>query len=116
MALQDLTLFIFVLNNFSINTGLVTLSACETGINKICKGDELVGLTRAFLYAGASSVIVSLWKVYDQSTKELMSIFYKNLKKGKSKVESLQIAQTEIIKKGFDFYHYAPFILIGHWQ
>ncbi len=106
----------FVLNNFSINTELVTLSACETGINKIYKGDELVGLTRAFLYAGASSVIVSLWKVYDQSTKELMSIFYKNLKKGKSKVESLQIAQTEIIKKGSDFYHYAPFILIGHWQ
>lgn len=105
----------FVLNNFSINTELVTLSACETGINKIYRGDELVGLTRAFLYAGASSAIVSLWKVYDQSTKELMSIFYKNFKKGKSKVESLQIAQIEIMKKKPDFYHYAPFVLIGHW-
>ena len=106
----------FVLNNFSINTELVTLSACETGINKIYRGDELVGLTRAFLYAGASSAIVSLWKVYDQSTKELMSIFYKNLKKGKSKVESLQIAQIEIMRKKPDFYHWAPFVLIGKWQ
>ncbi len=105
----------FILNNFSINTELVTLSACETGINKIYRGDELVGLTRAFLYTGTSSVIVSLWKVLDRPTKELMKIFYENLKKGKNKVESLQIAQIEIMRKKPDFYHWAPFVLIGKW-
>jgi len=105
----------YILNNLNLNAELVTLSACETGINKIYKGDELVGLTRAFLYVGASSVIVSLWKVFDRPTKDLMRIFYENLKKGKNKVESLQIAQIEIMRKKPDFYHWAPFVLIGKW-
>jgi len=105
----------YILNNFNLDAELVTLSACETGINKIYKGDELVGLTRAFLHVGTSSVIVSLWKVFDRPTKELMKIFYKNLKKGKNKVESLQIAQIEIMRKKPDFYHWAPFVLIGKW-
>ena len=105
----------YILNNLNLNAELVTLSACETGINKIYKGDELVGLTRAFLYVGASSVIVSLWKVFNRPTKDLMRIFYENLKKGKHKVESLQIAQIEIMRKKPDFYHWAPFILIGKW-
>jgi len=105
----------YILNNLNLNAELVTLSACETGINKIYKGDELVGLTRAFLYVGASSVIVSLWKVFDRPTKDLMRIFYENLKKGKHKVESLQIAQIEIMRKKPDFYHWAPFVLIGKW-
>lgn len=105
----------YILNNLNLNAELVTLSACETGINKIYKGDELVGLTRAFLYVGASSVIVSLWKVLDRPTKELMKIFYENLKKGKNKVGSLQIAQIEIMRKKPDFYHWAPFVLIGKW-
>ena len=79
------------------NTSLVTLSACETGLGKLTSGDELIGLTRGFIYAGTPSIVASLWKVYDQSTSEFMSIFYENLKKH-PKSESLRMAQLEMIK------------------
>jgi len=65
---------VFELN---INASLVTLSACETGLGNISQGDELVGLSRAFLFAGASSVIVSLWAVADYPTSLLMVNFYR---------------------------------------
>ncbi|MGH7833169.1 MAG: CHAT domain-containing protein, partial [Candidatus Binatia bacterium] len=72
-------------------------SGCETGLGKLSSGDEFVGLTRAFIYAGTPSVVASLWKVDDASTAHLMSSFYKNLKV-KSKVESLRQAQLELIR------------------
>jgi len=80
-----------------LNASLVVLSGCETGLGKLSTGDELVGLTRAFIYAGAPSVVASLWKVDDASTAALMSSFYKNLRT-KSKVESLRQAQLAMIK------------------
>lgn len=79
------------------NTSLVTLSACETAIGKLTNGDELVGLTRGFIYAGTPSIVASLWNVYDQSTSELMNLFYKNLK-SHPKSESLRMAQLEMIR------------------
>ncbi|MFC1983130.1 CHAT domain-containing protein, partial [Chloroflexota bacterium] len=63
-----------------LNAELVTLNACQTGLNKRSPGDELIGLTRAFLYAGSPSVIVSLWSVDARSTLELMLEFYELLK------------------------------------
>jgi CHAT domain-containing protein len=80
-----------------LNASLVVLSGCETGLGKLSTGDELVGLTRAFIYAGTPSVVASLWKVDDASTAHLMSSFYRNLKT-KSKVESLRQAQLEMIR------------------
>jgi CHAT domain-containing protein len=80
-----------------LKAGLVVLSGCETGLGKLSSGDEFVGLTRAFIYAGTPSVVASLWKVDDASTAYLMSSFYKNLKT-KSKVESLRQAQLELIR------------------
>jgi CHAT domain-containing protein len=96
---------------------LVTLSACQTGINETKPGDELIGLTRALIYAGTSSVIVSLWSVYDPSTRELMVEFYKQLKEGKDKATALQQAQIKIMSKGeySHPYYWAPFIL-GDWE
>jgi CHAT domain-containing protein len=79
-----------------LKAGLVVLSACETGLGKISSGDELVGLTRAFIYAGTPSVVASLWKVEDSSTAYLMSSFYKNLKT-MTKVEALRQAQLNLI-------------------
>lgn len=76
---------------------MVVLSGCETGLGKLSSGDEFVGLTRAFIYAGTPSVVASLWKVDDASTAHLMGSFYKNLKT-KSKVDALRQAQLEMIK------------------
>ena len=76
---------------------LVVLSACETGLGKLSSGDELVGLTRAFIYAGTPSVVASLWKVEDSSTAALMASFYRNLRT-MTKVEALRQAQLELIR------------------
>ena len=101
-----------------LNTELVTLAACQTGINQRSPGDELIGLTRALLYAGAPSVIVSLWSVYSPSTHEIMLEFYMQLKNGADKATALQKAQITIMEKErySHPYFWAPFVLIGNWQ
>jgi len=76
---------------------LVTLSACESGINERRPGDELIGLTRALIYAGTPSVVVSLWRVDDLSTQILMERFYQELKAGRNKAEALQQAQLHVM-------------------
>jgi CHAT domain-containing protein len=85
--------------NLKLNSGLIVLSACQTGFNKTRPGDELIGLTRAFIYAGTPSLIVSLWSVDAKSTEELMVEFYRSLKKGDDKVVALQQAQIKIMQK-----------------
>ena len=104
--------------NLKLNTELVTLSACQTGISEVSPGDELVGITRAFLYAGAPSVVVSLWPVDDKSTQELMLEFYKLIKNGEDKATALQKAQVKIMDKEeySHSYYWAPFILVGDWE
>ncbi len=82
-----------------LHANLVVLSACETGLGKLSSGDELVGLTRAFIYAGTPSVVASLWNVEDSSTAALMASFYKNLRT-MTKVEALRQAQLELIRGG----------------
>ena len=80
-----------------LKANLVVLSGCETGLGKLSRGDELVGLTRAFIYAGTPSVVASLWKVDDSSTAQLMANFYRNLKT-MTKVEALRQAQLQLIR------------------
>jgi CHAT domain-containing protein/tetratricopeptide (TPR) repeat protein len=107
---------IFKLN---LNAELVVLSACQTGLGKLVRGEGMVGLTRAFMYAGTSSVMVSLWSVSDMSTATLMGEFYKNLIKDKlSKTDALRKAQLTLMsdeKYAHPFY-WAPLILIGNWK
>jgi CHAT domain-containing protein len=74
----------------------VTLSACESGVNQLRAGDELIGLTRAILYAGAASVVVSLWSVDEISTSILMRGFYTALKAGQGKAAALREAQLSL--------------------
>ena len=95
-----------------LNADLVTLSACETGLGKIASGDDVVGLTRGFLYAGSSSVVASLWKVDDLATSELMTGFYADLKK-LNKRDALREAQLETKKQFPHPYFWAAYILIG---
>ncbi len=80
-----------------LKISLVVLSACETGLGKLSSGDELVGLTRAFIDAGTPSVVASLWNVEDSSTAQLMASFYKNLKT-MTKVEALRQPQLNLIR------------------
>ena len=80
-----------------LKASLVVLSACDTALGKLSSGDELVGLTRAFIYAGTPSVMASLWKVDDASTASLMGSFYRNFKT-MSKAEALRQAQLELIR------------------
>jgi CHAT domain-containing protein len=104
-----------------LNADLVTLSACETGLGKVIKGEGMVGLTRAFLFAGTPSIIVSLWTVADESTSKLMIHFYTFLKQGLNKDESLRKAKIALMKdsnsgtgeKFHDPFYWGPFILNG---
>lgn len=105
--------------NLKLNADLVVLSACETGLGKIKKGEGILGLTRALLYAGSKNIIVSLWQVADQSTSDLMIVFYNQLlKKGLSKTDysgSLRQAKINMIKNKTNAhpFYWSPFILIG---
>ncbi len=101
------------LYSLQLDADLVTLSACETGMSKIVSGDDLVGLTRGFLYAGSSSIVASLWKVDDRATAELMTRFYKELP-GNDKVEALRKAQLETKKTYPHPYYWASFQLTGN--
>jgi len=95
------------------NTNLVALSACETHLGTQSKRDDIIGLNRAFIYAGASSVIASLWTVDDKATSFLMKAFYSNLNQGLSKAAALQAAQTATRKKYPHPYYWAAFVLTG---
>jgi len=105
---------------FSLNLQgceLVTLSGCETGLALSGGGDEQLGLGRAFLAAGATSLVMSLWPVEDNATKELMHIFYQHLLQGESKVQALRIAQSSLLDRASSNYthpyFWASFRLVG---
>jgi CHAT domain-containing protein len=99
---------------FSLNlkAGMVVLSACETGLGKLSNGDELIGLTRAFIYAGTPSIITTLWKVNDRASYELMREFYQHLKTAK-KVEALRQAQLTTMKEFPEPFYWAAYELTG---
>ena len=100
------------------NANLVTLSACETALAKIIGGDDLVGLSRGFIYAGTPSILATLWKVDDPATYKLMELFYRNWKQGMSKPEALRIAQMTLknMPQYRHPYYWAPFVMIGDWK
>ena len=96
---------------------LVTISACESGLGKVADGDEFYGFKRAFLAAGARSLLLSLWPVEDDSTATLMTTFYRNFR-DIPMFEALRQAQISLIKvtETSDPIFWAPFILVGDWR
>jgi tetratricopeptide (TPR) repeat protein len=92
---------------------LVTLSACESGRNEVLAGDELLGLTRAFLGVGASTLVVSLWLVQDEATASLMEKYYERLRDGARPAEALRAAQLATKAERPHPYYWAPFVLVG---
>jgi CHAT domain-containing protein/Flp pilus assembly protein TadD len=114
---EDGHLFSGEIYNLKLRANLVTLSACQTGLGKISKGEGVVGLSRALAYAGAKNILVSFWSVGDESTAALMTDFYGQLLKGDNHdySQNLRKAKLDLIQKG-DFstpYYWAPFVLIG---
>ena len=107
-----------VFDHLRIDADLVTLSACETGLGAEMGGEGLVGLVRAFQYAGARSVAASLWSVADESTATLMTKFYTALKAGKWKDEALRSAQLALLrdKRTASPFYWAAFQLYGDWR
>ncbi|MBT3227361.1 MAG: CHAT domain-containing protein [Deltaproteobacteria bacterium] len=106
--------------DLKLDSDLVVLSACETGLGKVIKGEGMVGLTRAFIFAGTPSIVVSLWTVADESTSKLMIYFYKYLNEGHPKDEALRKARLELMNEAEDEellysdpFYWGPFILNG---
>ena len=95
-AANDGNLTVPEIYGLRLNAELVTLSACETGLGDVASGDDVIGLTRGFLYAGARSIVSSLWKVPDASTKLLMTVFYTELRAGADKVTAMRVAQQKV--------------------
>jgi CHAT domain-containing protein len=132
---QDGFLTLSEVENLKIHSEIKVLSACDTGYGEYFTGEGIMGLSRGFLVAGSNSVIVSLWPVASEATVELMTLFYQNLRSGKSKRDSLRLAQlTMMDKKDLKSYrdrgisvtdktinssnmehpfYWAPFVLIG---
>lgn len=100
--------------NMNLNADLVGLSACQTGLGIQSAGEGVVGLSRAFMYAGTDSVLVSLWSVSDESTYKLMVKFFEGLNKGMDKLTALKEAKHYLLMNGYDNpFYWAPFILMG---
>jgi CHAT domain-containing protein/tetratricopeptide (TPR) repeat protein len=114
---EDGLLQTFEIYNLHLHAEMVVLSGCNSGLGRLHRGEGLIGMTQAFFYAGASSMVVSLWPVEDESSAYLMSQFYKHLKTGLSKTHALQKAKVEVIRSSDwrrDPFYWAPFILMGY--
>lgn len=98
-------------------TELVVLSACETGVGTVSQGEGVYGLRRALTIAGAESLVMSLWQVDDEATKDLMTSYYKRLKAGKGRSDALRLAQLRLLESSeHDHpYYWAAFIPAGAW-
>lgn len=116
---QDGFLRVNDIYNLRLSADLVVLSACQTGLGKEVRGEGLMGLTRAFLYAGAPRVVVSLWNVNDRATAELMAGFYRGmLREGKRPAAALREAQLQLSrqKQWASPYYWAAFVQHGEWK
>jgi CHAT domain-containing protein len=97
-----------------MNADIVALTACQTGLGKRISGEGTMGMGRAFQYAGAKSVLMSMWSVSEESSVKLVENFFKHLESGKSKIEALQLARRDIRKAGYVHpFFWAAFILAG---
>ncbi|MEO8934037.1 MAG: CHAT domain-containing tetratricopeptide repeat protein, partial [Xanthomarina sp.] len=111
-------LYVSDLYNLNLNTNLVTLSACESGIGNLKRGEGFISLARGFYFSGASSISSTLWKINDGSALKIMDVFYKNLSEGKSKNVALQDAQVAFIKENnqnalIHPYYWSGFVISG---
>jgi len=115
ISLGTSQLSLFDLYQLNLPSELVTLSGCGTGLNVVVGGDELMGLKRGLLYAGAQGLLLTLWDVHDASTAEFMKVFYEKLVAGPNKAEALRGAMAEIRERYEHPFYWAPFVLVGRY-
>jgi CHAT domain-containing protein/Tfp pilus assembly protein PilF len=113
IRMGDGYLNLYDLYQMRLPSKLVTLSGCATGMNFVSVGDELLGLQRGLFCAGATSLLLSLWDVHDQSTAKLMEAFYKNYMASQDLSAALQTAMRQLRDENPHPYFWAPFVLVG---
>jgi CHAT domain-containing protein len=113
IRLGDFYLSLYDLYQMDLPADLVVLSGCATGLNVVAAGDELLGLVRGLICAGARSLVLSLWDVQDKSTAEFMRSFYRHYAVSGSKSKALQATMREMRQRYPHPYYWAPFILVG---
>ncbi len=106
-------LALYDLYHLRFDCELIALSGCATGLNVVTAGDELLGLVRGLLFAGARSLLLSLWDVHDQTTAEFMTSFYERLECSRSKAEALRSTMLAMRGRYPHPYYWAPFTLTG---
>ena len=116
IRLGDGFLSLFDLYRLDLGANLVTLSGCSTGVSAVVGGDEVLGLTRGLLHAGARAVLLSLWDVQDVSTAEYMACFYEKLAGGCSAAVASHQAVRQLRSRYEHPFYWAPFHLIGDWR
>jgi CHAT domain-containing protein len=117
-AEEDGSLYAGEIYNLELNAKLVTLSACQTGLGKISKGEGVIGLSRALAYAGSENIMVSFWSVADESTSHLMQQFYIQVLNGQQRDFAAALRQAKLnlmenAKYGSPHF-WSPFVLIGY--
>ena len=114
---EDGFLYAYEIYNLRLNADLAVLSACNTGMGQLNKGEGIMSLARAFKYAGCPNIVMSLWQADDEITRNIMTSFYKFLKKGIPKDEALTLAKIDFLNQRYKAKHHpfywAPFVLIG---
>jgi CHAT domain-containing protein len=116
-SMEDGFLNTYELYNMKLNSRMAVLSSCNSGSGKMQRGEGVMSLARGFIYSGCPSIIMTLWSVEDKSGVKLMTSFYENLLKGKTKSESLQLSKIEFIEKADQLrahpYFWSGYVVIG---
>jgi len=116
-SIEDNRLYAYEIYNLKLNAQMAVLSSCNSGFGKMQKGEGMMSLARGFIYAGCPSIIMTLWQVADKSSSELMTSFYKYLKRGKSKQEAMRLAKIDYLESADDLtsnpYFWSGFVVLG---
>ncbi len=114
---EDNKLYAYEIYNLKLNAKMAVLSSCSSGFGKMQKGEGMMSLARGFIYAGCPSIVMTLWQVSDKSSSDLMTSFYKYLKKGKSKHEALRLSKIDYLDTADDLtsnpYFWSGFVVVG---
>jgi CHAT domain-containing protein len=114
IRLGDAYLSVYDLYRMRLPVDLLTMSGCATGLSVVAAGDEILGLSRGLLYAGAKSLLLTLWDVHDQSTAEVMRSFYDHFRDAaENRALALKAAMLAARRRYPHPFHWAPFILMG---
>ncbi len=114
---EDNRLYAYEIYNLKLNAQMAVLSSCSSGFGRMHKGEGMMSLARGFIYAGCPSIVMTLWQVSDKSSSDLMTSFYKYLKKGKSKQEAMRLSKIDYLDRADDLtsnpYFWSGFVVLG---